>query len=219
MISFHGASGSQPPPPCNSWPSTSAVELFATAKLKQESKRGHQPRAYNRLKGPIPIPFHQSHACNKLVPSHKAAAALERSPCWHRDTCKHTQGSKLWAVSLYSSLWHVYEALRLAQIISVPHPPTDNSPNPFRGKISGCDCRVPPAYPLALLNYTLLNNQASLLVILLLQLCKRKKKVGFFGGFCLFFYDEAATVWRKPVLCTHRKAHTYFIWCIASCME
>lgn len=140
MISFHGTSGSQPHPlpPCNFWSPTSAFVLFTMAKIKQESKRCHQPRAYDRLKGPIPVAFHQSNACNKLC-------AQPQSCCSTGEISSLTQGhmqarteqqtlNEIFLL-LYSHLCHVYEALSLPQIISVPHPPTDNIPNPFRGKM------------------------------------------------------------------------------------
>lgn len=133
------------------------------AKLKEESKRCHRPRAYNRLKGPIPIAFHQSHTCNKLVPSHKAAAALERiSSLTEGHMQAHTgqQTPNELFLLLYShsavfmrrsASFRLFLSLILPQTIVQTHP---------EGRCSGCDCRVPPAYSLALLNYTLLNNQA-----------------------------------------------------------
>lgn len=109
---------------------------------------------------------------------------------------------------LYSHLCHVYEALSLPQIISVPHPPMDNSPNPFRGKMQWLWLQSSSSISSSIAKLRTIKQPSisALLVTLLLQHCKRKKKVGVFGGFCLFFYDEAATVWRKLVLCTHRKA-------------
>lgn len=57
--------GLSPPTPCSFCP-------FIV--LKRESKRCHQPRAFNRLKGPLLTALHQAYSCN----SHKATAAPER---------------------------------------------------------------------------------------------------------------------------------------------
>lgn len=124
---------------------------------------------------------------------------------WHRDTGKHTQGRKLWVsfFCLYSHLCHVYEALSLTRIISVPHPPTDNSPNPFRGKMQWLWLQSSSSISSSIAKLrTIKQPSISTLLVILLRHCKRKKS-GVFGGFCSFFYGEAATVWRKPVLCTH----------------
>lgn len=90
----------------------------------------------------------------------------------------------------------------------------DNSPNPFRVKMQWLWLQSSSSMSSCIAKLYAIKqpNISTLLVISLLQHCKRKNVSGF-------FYDGAATVWRKPVFCTHRKAHTYFIRCIVSCTE
>lgn len=212
------------PGPCSFWPFTWTSQLFTTTKQNQKSKRCHQARASSRLEGPFLVAFYQVHSCNRLVPGHKAAVTPPRNSSLTQGHMQANAGqqtpNKHFGCTLIPPPHHVYDALKLIQIISVPHPPMDSSPNPFRERMwlqsnSTISSSVAKLYAIEQPNISTLS------VILLLQHCKRKNERVLFGfgffllllffGFCflLFFYDGAATVWRKPVFCTHKGTHVF----------
>ena len=94
----------------------------------------------------------------------------------------------------------VYDALKLTQTISAPHPPTDASPNPFRVKTQWL--WLQSSSSIAKLHATEQPNISTLLVILLLQHCKRKKKVFFFLWWSCHCLEETC------VLHTQKGTHT-----------
>lgn len=216
------------PGPCSFWPFTWTSQPFTTTKQNQKSKRCHQARASSRLEGPFLIAFYQACSCNRLMPGHKAAVTPPRNSSLTQGRMQANAGqqtpNKHFGCTLIPPP-HVYDALKLTQIISVPHHPMDSSPNPFRERMRWLWLQSSSTISSSIAKLYAIKqpNISTLSVILLLQHCKRKKWEGFvwfwFVVFWGFFYDGAATVWRKPVFCTHRKAHTYFIWCIASCTE
>lgn len=201
-------------------------ELFATVKQKQERKRCPQSRASSRLMDHVSLPS------TRLVP----ATDLCQKPCqhqtgipnWHTDTCKRTQGSKVPTSILAVPLsLPCFTRTQAHSDYFCPHHPMDKSPHPFRVK-TPCLWKQSSS-SIASSTVKLFATEQPSTSFLLLQHCKRKKNVEGFLWVCWFgvlfetlvlvFYDEAATVLRKSMFCTHRKAHTYFIWCIASCTE
>lgn len=174
-------------PHCTFWPFTWASELFTMAKQKQESKRCHQPRASNRLKRHFSLPSTSLIPATGFCPATKPRQHQQGTPHWHiTQASTHRAANSKQEFWLYPHPPHVYDALKLIQIISAPHSPTDKSPNPFKMKTQQLWLQSSSSISSSIAKLYAIKqpNVSTLLVILLLQHCKRKNVGGFLWQSC-----------------------------------